>query len=326
MNNLKNKIFALAKDDLSDIEKALAENLHPNLEIISKAAEHILFSGGKRLRPLLMVGTAKLCGKNGHYDIKYSTIFEYLHAATLLHDDLIDNASLRRGKTVAHKIFGNSTTILVGDFLLARALSIAAETKQPKVIQIIAKVTEEMAQGEIQQLMTQSDLNITEEKYMEVIRKKTSVLFEGACQVSAIIVHASEEEETAIARYGFNIGIAFQMADDLLDYTSDTQVLGKEVGADLKEGKITLPVIYALNNANAKDKKLMEDIITSQSFTKHNFEILKEFIVKYKGIEYTQKLAEKYVDRAKKSIDIFKPSKYKDLFIYIADYTLARKQ
>ncbi|MEA3437272.1 MAG: polyprenyl synthetase family protein, partial [Thermodesulfobacteriota bacterium] len=241
MSDPKQEILAMVKDDLAAIEIALEQNLNPYLDLISKVARHILFSGGKRLRPLLMVLSARLCGYKGDYDKTLSTVFEYMHAASLLHDDIIDDAPMRRGKPVAHSIWGNSAAILVGDFLLARSLSISAETGDMKVIRTIAKITENMSQGEIHQLMRKGELNISEEEYMDVIRRKTAVLFQGACRISAIITDATHEKEKALSDYGYNLGLAFQMADDLLDYTSDTKVLGKEVGADLKEGKLTLP-------------------------------------------------------------------------------------
>ena len=325
MNDLKEKILHMVKDDLQEIETALARNLNPNLELVSEAAGHILFSGGKRLRPLLMVLSARICGYNGDYATTFSTIFEYLHTATLLHDDLVDGATLRRGKPVAHTIWGNSTAVLVGDFLLARALSIAAETGIPKVIKIIAEITENMSQGEIHQLMRKGHVGLTQEEYMEIIRRKTAVLFQGACRISALISDAPEEMESALSDYGFNLGLAFQMADDLLDYTSDASVLGKPVGADLKEGKLTLPVIHSLANATIDDRKLMEGIIADTNFSEDEFNRLKELLKKYEGISYTKKLAAKRVETAKKALSIFEPSRTKNILLDVADYTLSRK-
>jgi len=324
MSDIKHKILALVKDDLEEIETALEENLNPYLDLVSKIAGHILFSGGKRLRPLLMVLSARICGYDGDYDKKFSTIFEYLHAATLLHDDLVDQATLRRGKPVAHSIWDNATTVLVGDFLLARALSIASETELPNVIRIVAEITENMSQGEIQQLMRKGSLDLTEKEYMEVIKRKTAVLFQGTCRVSALIAGAPKEKEIALSDYGFNLGIAFQMVDDLLDYTLDTGVLGKEVGADLKEGKLTLPVIYSLKAADAKDRAQMETIIKNRDFSVHVFKKLISLIKQCGGQKYTEKLAAEYVRNAKDALAVFNNSKTKDILLMIADYTLAR--
>ena len=326
MSDLKQEILAMVKDDLAAIEIALEQNLNPYLDLISKVARHILFSGGKRLRPLLMVLSARLCGYKGDYDKTLSTVFEYMHAASLLHDDLIDDASMRRGKPVAHSIWGNSAAILVGDFLLARSLSIAAKTGDMKVIRTIAKITENMSQGEIHQLMRKGELDISEDEYMEVIRRKTAVLFQGACRISAIITAAPNGKEKALSNYGYNLGLAFQMADDLLDYTSDKKALGKEVGADLKEGKLTLPVIYSFKAADMKDRNRMENIIKNEDFSVNDFEILVELLKKYKGISYTQKMAAEHISKAKKALSIFEPSKTKEILIKVADYALNRKE
>jgi len=325
MSDLKQEIFAMVEDDLAAIEIELEQNLNPYLDLISKIARHILFSGGKRLRPLLMVLSARLCGYKGNYDKTFSIIFEYLHAATLLHDDLVDDATMRRGKPVAHSIWSNSAAILVGDFLLARSLSISARTGNMKVIKTVAKITENMSKGEIHQLMHKGDLDISEEEYIEVIRRKTAVLFQGACRISAIITDAPNEKEEALSEYGYNLGLAFQMADDLLDYTSDTKVLGKEIGADLKEGKLTLPVIYSLKAADMKDRNMMENIIKNEDFSVNDFKILVELLKKYKGISYTQKMAAEHIKKAKEALSIFEPSETKEILLKVADYALNRK-
>ncbi|MEJ2658348.1 MAG: polyprenyl synthetase family protein [Desulfobacterales bacterium] len=325
MSDLKHKILARVKNDLEEIEVALEQNLNPYLELVSQIAGHILFSGGKRLRPLLMVLSARLCGYNEGYDKAFSTIFEYLHAATLLHDDLVDEATLRRGKPVANSIWGNPTAVLVGDFLLARSLAIAAETKRPDIIKVVSNITENMSQGEIHQLMRKGQLDLSEPEYMEIIKRKTAVLFQGTCCSGALIADVSPKKVNALSDYGFNLGIAFQMVDDLLDYSRDTAVLGKEVGADLKEGKLTLPVIYSLKSAVPKDKTLMEDIIKNKNFSINDFEILIKMIDKYGGQTYTQKLATEYVRQAKDALTVFKNSKTKETLLMIADYTLSRK-
>jgi octaprenyl-diphosphate synthase len=325
MNDIKHKILNLVKDDLSEIEVALEQNLNPQLYLVSQIAGHILFSGGKRLRPLLMVLSARLCGYDGNHEKTFSTIFEYLHAATLLHDDLVDEATLRRGKPVAHSIWGNAIAVLVGDFLLARSLSIAAETNRPDVINVVAEITENMSQGEIHQLMKKGSLDLTEEEYMEIIRRKTAVLFQGACRVGALISDVPQQKETALAAYGFNLGLAFQMVDDLLDYSQDTPALGKKVGADLKEGKLTLPVIYSLKTADAKDRIQMEKIIKNKDFSTEDFETLIAIMKKYGGQTYTEKVAQKYVKNAKNALETFEDSTTKEVLLSIADYTLARK-
>jgi len=324
MNDLKHRILAAVKDDLADIEKALTDNLNPYLDLVSEVAGHILFSGGKRLRPLLMVLSARICGYNGDYQKTFSTALEYLHAATLLHDDLVDEATLRRGKPVAHSKWGNSVTVLVGDYLLARALSISAGTGRLRVVQILAGLTENMSQGEVHQLMRKGDISLTEDEYKEVIRRKTAMLFEAACRVSAVIADATEEQERALAEYGYNLGIAFQMADDLFDYTLQTSEFGKEVGADLREGKLTLPVIYALRQARSGDRELMIRIIRDRDFSEADFKTLTGLLEKYGGLAYTRNTAGSYIEIAKKALTVFDPSPTKQTMLDIAEYALAR--
>ena len=324
MTELKQKILAAVKDDLDDIEKALADNLNPYLDLVSDVAGHILFSGGKRLRPLLMVLSARICGYEGDYEKTFSTALEYLHAATLLHDDLVDEATLRRGKPVAHSKWGNSITVLVGDYLLARALSISAGTGQLRIVQILAELTENMSQGEVHQLMRKGDISLTEDEYKEVIRRKTAMLFEAACRVSAILANAPEEQENSLAEYGHNLGIAFQMADDLFDYTLQTSDFGKEVGADLREGKLTLPVIHALKQAQDGDRELMINIIRNPDFSVTDFNTLTGLLEKYGGLAYTRNTAASYIDTAKKALTVFNPSSTRDTMLDIAEYALAR--
>ena len=325
MNDLKSKILLAVEEDLSQIETALSSNLDPYLEQVSQIARHILFSGGKRLRPLLLVLSARVCGYCGTYDKTFSTIFEYLHAATLLHDDLVDDATLRRGKPVAHSEWGNSMAVLVGDFLFARALSIASETRQPEIIGIMATITEDMSQGEIHQLMVKGKIDLSEAEYYEVIRRKTAALMEGACRSGALIAHAAERQEEALSIYGLNLGMAFQLADDLLDYTSETGTLGKAVGADLREGKLTLPLIHALRKADAKDRVWMTTIIEEQDFSEADFHRLIERLHQYGGLAYARKVASEHVTRAREALEAFQSSATKEILLDIAEYAMVRK-
>ena len=325
MNDLKQKILSENENDLKKIEAELSENLKPYLDLVSDVARHILFAGGKRLRPLLLVLSAKLCGYHHDYAKTVSTALEYLHAATLLHDDIVDDAVLRRGKTVAHSVYGNAITVLVGDFLLARALAICADSDKIRVIHIISNLTENMSTGEVHQLMRKGDVSLTEDEYLEVIRRKTAVLFQAACIISAVISDAPKEKEEALASFGYNLGLAFQMVDDLFDYIMDTDELGKRVGADLREGKLTLPVIYALKKATPADRQQMLKIIQNEEFSPEEFQLLIALMKEYGGIAYTEKKAMACVQKAKEALSIFEPSRIRDSLFDIADYVLARR-
>ena len=325
MSDLKTRILGLVSDDLQAIEGALVANLNPHLDLVRDVAGHILFSGGKRLRPLLLLLVTRMCGYRGDYDTTFSISFEYLHAATLLHDDLIDEAELRRGRPVAHSIYGNATTVLVGDFLLARALSLAAETGKIEIIKVVAGITENMSQGEIHQLSRKGDVALTEAEYREVIWRKTAVLFEGTCRAAAYLADAPASQVEAVATYGANLGLAFQMADDLIDYTSDTAVLGKKAGADLREGKLTLPVIAALSAAPVAVRERMQAIIVNPEFSLDDFETLKTDLNHHGGLAYARQCAELHVARAKAALEVFPSSPSIDILRDIADYTLSRK-
>jgi len=324
MPDLRDELLARITPDLNHIETALHNNLTPHLELVSEAAGHLIFSGGKRLRPLLNVLCARLCGHENAFVIKFSTIVEFLHTATLLHDDVVDDAAIRRGKPVAHAVFGAPVTVLVGDFLLARALAIAARTENPKIIQIISEITESMCQGEIQQLTRKGDIDLTESEYMEVIRRKTGFLIQGACQTGAILAGAPAETEKRLSDYGYHLGMVFQIADDLLDYTAETETLGKPVGADLREGKLTLPLIYALSCANGKDRTRMVEIIQGPTFSSGDFQELVKIIDSYGGIAYSQDIAKSHVKQAKNIISAFPEDETRRTLSMIADYALSR--
>jgi octaprenyl-diphosphate synthase len=325
MNGLKNQILQAVHTDLADIEGALTANLTTEVNFVSKVAGHILFSGGKRLRPLLMVLCARMCGYRGDYAATFSIIFEYLHVATLLHDDLVDDAQKRRGQPAAHTVWGRESAVLTGDFLLARALSIASRTNDMRIIRSIAEITENMAQGEIHQIQKKGDITLSESEYRDVIRRKTAVLFQGACRVSAFLANAPESMEKALADYGYHLGMAFQMADDLLDYTQDSQTLGKICGADLREGKLTLPVIHALNSASPIDRSAMIQIILNPSFSEDEFQHLVALLDQYGSITYTHHCADVHILAAKTAMMSFNDSPSRDILLKIADYAVKRK-
>jgi octaprenyl-diphosphate synthase len=325
VSDLKRKILAAVQADLEAIETALEKNLNPHLDLVREVAGHILFSGGKRLRPLLMVLSARLCGYGGTYDKTFATALEYLHAATLLHDDLVDGAALRRGKPAAHLKWGNPIAVLVGDFLLARALTVSAATGSVRIVQILAELTEQMSQGEVHQLMRRGDIGLAEEEYLEVIRRKTAVLFEAACRVSAVLADAPREKEHALARFGFNLGMAFQVADDLFDYTLETPQLGKQVGADLREGKLTLPVIQALRQVRPAEREWMVSVIRNPDFSTEDFRRLVELLKSCGADRYAEQAAESFIAIAKRELTVFPPSETLETLMDIADYALHRR-
>jgi octaprenyl-diphosphate synthase len=326
MTDLKQTLMEAIADDLVRIEAALAANLVPHFDLVRETAGHLLFSGGKRLRPLLLLLSARLCGRDDETVVRLSVIMEYLHAATLLHDDVVDGGTLRRGRTVVNRVWDPPTAVLTGDFLLARTLSLAASSGDLAVIAAIATFTELMSQGEIQQLADKGDIGITEEHYMEIIRCKTAVLIEGSCRVGAMLAGVTNDMVAALASYGNHLGLAFQMADDLLDYTADSQGLGKVVGADLREGKMTLPVIHAMAVASGPDRDRMAAALRADEVSPEEFEAFAKLLEDNGGLAYTRKKARRHVARAKAQLDRFEESATRKVLADIADYALSRKK
>ncbi len=326
MSDLKTRLLNWVDKDLENIEASLRSHLITNFDLVSEVAGHLLFSGGKRFRPLLLMMSARICGYPGGVDLDLATAFEYLHTATLLHDDLVDGAGIRRGLPVAHAVWDNSTAVLVGDYLFARASSIAAGTNNLEAIKVLAQVTEEMSQGELFQLTKKGNIDLTEEEYFEVIRRKTAVLFQGACKIGASLQNVGNDKRSALDTYGLNLGLAFQMADDLLDYLQqDLNTLGKKAGADLREGKMTLPVIFTLKQATPKDRAFIKSIITNTDFSIDEFKTLVELMEKYGGLTYTHEKAKNHSDLAKEALKIFPDSRTRDIMMGFADYALMRK-
>ncbi len=323
--DLKARIIERVTPDLAQVEQALEDNLAPRLDLVKQIASHLLFSGGKRLRPLLFIHAARMCGYGGGQEVLFSTMFEYLHAATLLHDDVVDGAAMRRGREAAHTRWPAAQVVLTGDFLLARALDIAARTGKPRVISVVADITREMSEGEIDQLEKKGRIDLTEAQYMTIIERKTAVLIQGACRCGAILAQASEERENALADFGYHVGMAFQMADDLLDYTATADQLGKNPGADLREGKLTLPMIHGLAQAGAGEREWMEQMLAQPRFDPDRFQSLKEKLVSLNGIAYTQAKAREYVAKAEQALAQFNASASKTVLTLIANYAVHRK-
>ena len=320
---------AAGKSILKDLEKdvvainvALSANLQTHVPLIAEVGRHILLSGGKRVRPLLFILAARMCGCQGNNLSDFSTIFEYLHAATLLHDDVIDAANVRRGVSTANTIWGNQAVILVGDFLLAKALSLAVTTNKLKILQVLSHATTMMAEGEILQLLHAGNLKITEADYFDVITRKTAILMAAACQIGAILGGVDPSQEEALSQMGLNLGITFQVVDDILDYTGDERELGKQVCADLREGRITLPLIHALAQAKGADRERLEAI--AREVSPESVAELKGLLDKYGSLNHARAVARDYTLKAQANLSIFPASLEKTYFWAITEELLAR--
>jgi len=323
--NQQDPLFSRLDADLRRIEEEIDKNLHSSVPLIAHVSRYIIRSGGKRLRPLLMVLTTRLLDHQADDQHALSIVFEYLHAATLLHDDVVDHAELRRGRPSANTLWGNAAVVLVGDFLLATSFFLSVLSGNLKILRVLSETTTLMAEGEVLQLINSDNLEISEGDYIEVITRKTAILIAAACQIGAIVGDAAEDQEEAMRGFGLNLGIAFQLRDDYLDYAGTEEEVGKPVGKDLQEGKITLPLIHALVSSDTKDRHRLINLITSEGSQGEIFAEIKKIIDKYQGLEYTNQLANRYIAEAKSALQLFPPSSTRNSLLEISDYVVTRR-
>ncbi len=276
-------------DEMRAVDQVLRESLDSDVALIRNVAEHIIGGGGKRLRPALLLLAARACGYRGTHHYTLAATVEMIHTSTLLHDDVVDDSSQRRGKPTANEAFGNAAPVLVGDFLYSRAFQLMVSVGAMPVLKILSDATNVIAAGEVMQLMNAGDVSLTEDGYIEVIRRKTAKLFEASAQLGAQLAGVDAEREHAYARYGMHVGTAFQIMDDLLDYTGDASVIGKNLGDDLAEGKMTLPLIHALAQGTPADGKLICHAIESGGLD--DFAPLVEILARTGALKYTEERA-----------------------------------
>jgi octaprenyl-diphosphate synthase len=317
------EVFRLYEQELKTVEDRIKNLFKSHAFTIPLIGNHILDGGGKRLRPLILLLSAEIAGYKGDSRLTLAGIIESIHTASLLHDDVIDGAEIRRGKSPAHSIWGNQVVILVGDFLYSNALRLAVQQKSQRIMEILSEATTRMTEGEILQLIKTGDPNITEGEYLDIISAKTAVLISAACRIGAILGSLPEDKENALARFGINTGIAFQMADDILDYMADEGKLGKRLGKDLKEGKITLPLIYLLKAASDTEIEEVKNII-KDGLKKRGLKRILKLFVEYNAIELSLKKAQNLISDAKTELTIFPDSPAKKALFTIADYSLLR--
>ena len=317
------QIRALIKTDMSRVNSLIEESLYSEVGLIDQLGHYIINSGGKRLRPVIVLLSANACGYQGDQHINLAAIIEFIHTATLLHDDVVDASLLRRGHATANQRWGNEASVLVGDFVYSRAFQTMVKTDSMRVMQILAETTNTIAEGEVQQLINRHDPETTKESYLEVIRNKTAKLFEAAARLGAVIANRSDKEEQALATYGRHLGTAFQLIDDVLDYSSSADELGKNIGDDLAEGKPTLPLLYAMWNGTAEEAEIIKDAIENGGL--NHIDKIKSAINSTGAIEYTDKIANEEAALAIKALDGLPASDYLDALYALARFSVERQ-
>jgi octaprenyl-diphosphate synthase len=315
-------IQSLMSNDVNANNQYIVEQLSSDVVLINQISQYIIHSGGKRLRPLLVLLIARAFNYDGRQHISAAAIIEFIHTATLLHDDVVDHSELRRGKETANNVFGNAASVLTGDFLYSRAFQIMIGLDSMTIMKILANATNKIAEGEVLQLLSCNNSEVDETSYMQVIYCKTAKLFEAACEVSGILSNASVKACTQLRKYGEHLGNAFQLTDDVMDFLSDAETMGKNVGDDLAEGKPTLPIIYAIKHSEGKEKAMLVHAIENGS-TEHLTPITR--IIKSSGaIDYTQEKALQEASLAKSAISFLPNSQYKQALIALCDISVHR--
>jgi octaprenyl-diphosphate synthase len=316
----------LVEKDLNKLEFSIDKLISTKIGFIKEIVNYIIKSGGKRVRPILVILSAKLCGYRGEKYIPFAAIIEFIHTATLLHDDVVDNARTRRGASTVNTVWGNEPSVLVGDFLYSRSFELMSREGNPEILKIISQATTALSEGEILEIIKTANIDTTEKDYFEIIGNKTAILFSAACEIGAILGNVTPKQRNALRNFGYKLGIAFQLRDDILDYTSYDDVLGKRVGTDLKEGKVTLPFIHALKSASENEKLSVAKILKKRTITQKDFEWVSRLMEKYNGIGYASAATEKYLEGAKKHLDHFPASQYKNALLSLADSMLKREK
>jgi octaprenyl-diphosphate synthase len=317
------QIRGLVTADFEAVDRVVKQRLHSQVALVDQVATFIIYSGGKRLRPLLVLLAARACGHTAERHIDAAAIIEFIHTATLLHDDVVDSSSLRRGRDTANEVFGNATSVLVGDFLYSRAFQMMVSLDRMRIMRILADATNAIAEGEVLQLMNARDPHTTEARYIDVIRRKTACLFEAGAQIAAVLSDAPPLIEESLARYGRHIGTAFQLVDDALDYQADESSLGKHLGDDLAEGKPTLPLIYAMQHGNDDEQAMIRHAIEHGGLGQ--LAEITRAVASLGGLAYTARLAQCEADQALAALAPLPESAFKEGLSELAKFAVARK-
>lgn len=313
------------KEELARFENMILDVTRSEVGTVERIVKYIFDGKGKRIRPALVLLTSRALGYDGPRSLSYAMVVELIHTATLLHDDVLDNAKVRRGKPSVNRLFGNQTSVLLGDFLYSKAVEIMGLDGDSELIRIVSRATTEVAEGEILEITKTGDLELSESEYFEIISKKTASLFRASCEIGAELAKSGEKLRGILKSFGEMLGLSFQIVDDILDYISEGRILGKKIGTDLREKKVTLPLIKALERADIKRREFLEEVFRKPRISKVDFASVKSFIEDMGGFEYAKLRARELVDNAKRNLDYLPDTAFRDALIRIAEETISRK-
>ena len=318
------QMFEPIRDDLKQVEREFAHHVQSQVALIPTIGNYIQDGGGKRIRPAVLLMSARMAGYSGDAAVLYASVIEFIHTATLVHDDIIDESELRRGREAVHTRWGNHVTVLFGDFLYLKSMSLALTLDRLEIVRLLCDVTLRIVEGEIYQLTKNGEVDLTEEQHFDILRRKTAYLFAGSAKIGGMLGSTTREQQEALWDYGMNIGMAFQIADDVLDFTGDEVVLGKPVGGDLREGKVTLPVIHLLSRGDAPASTLIRRVVAERNVTIEEWREIRRLLAQSRSTEYARRIAADYIERAKEALYAFPPSDARDALMYLPDYVISR--
>ena len=326
-NEVVKNLSNLCKEDLNSINTLILEKLDSSVPLIQEIGKYLILSGGKRLRPLLTTSCFHILNNQSLKNVNHiglAAAVEFIHAATLLHDDVVDLSKDRRGNLTANEVWGNKTSVLVGDFLFSRSFQLMTKYGNMETLKILSDTSVVISEGEVLEISNDKNLEMNQDTYFQIINGKTASLFSAACQVGGISGGAKDNEHQALKSFGTNFGMAFQLIDDAIDYSSNSKTMGKNIGDDFKEGKITLPIILAYGRSNNEEKKFLQNVIANPKEDQNNFKLTKELLIKYKCIEDTLIRANHFADVAIDSLTIFNDNEYKEALIKLIDTSVKR--
>jgi octaprenyl-diphosphate synthase len=318
------EIVSLVEEDLARVEVLFAEQFRSDVALVAEIGRYVQDGGGKRIRPALLLLGCGLCGYRGERATVLASVVEFIHTATLLHDDIIDQATVRRGRRSVNSRWGNDITVLLGDFLYTKAMSTALSRDNLRILRLLSDVTLRMIEGQLLEIERNGDLKVSDAAHLDIMRRKTADLFSACMRIGAVLGEVGEEREAALASYGLNLGICFQMVDDLLDFTADEKVLGKPTANDLREGKLTLPVIFLLRRAGRAGADMVSTVLADRGFERVMREDLVALARDHGALDEARALAERYAAQARQDLSAFGPSRYRDALMALPDFILAR--
>jgi octaprenyl-diphosphate synthase len=318
------QLFEPIREDLRAVEREFARHVQSQVALIPTIGDYIQNGGGKRIRPAVLLMAARMAGYTGERAVLYASVLEFIHTATLVHDDIIDESQLRRGRQAVHTRWGNHVTVLFGDFLYLKSMSLALTQDDLAIIRLLCDVTLRIVEGEIYQLTKNGDADLTETEHFEIVQSKTAYLFAGCARIGGMLGPITRDQQEALWQYGLNIGMAFQIVDDLLDFTGEEVALGKPVGGDLREGKLTLPVIHMRDRGGPRAAALLRKVVESREVSLDEWHEIKAMLMQTRSIEYASRVASDYVERAKKTLYSFPSSDARDALMFLPDYVVSR--